>query len=100
LRQTTTLGALDAAVAAGLVSDADAAALSQAWLLASKIRNASMLLRGRASDSIPTDPRERAAVAQIIGYGKGESSLMVEDYRRFARVARGVMDRLFWGVEG
>ena len=99
LRQTTTLGALDATLAAGLIAGDDAAALAQAWLLASRIRNATMLLRGRASDSIPTDPRERAAVAQIIGYGKGESSLMVEDYRRHARLARGVMDRIFWGTE-
>jgi glutamate-ammonia-ligase adenylyltransferase len=96
LRQTTTLGALRAM--GDLVTAADAQALTDAWLLASRIRNAIMLLRGRASDLIPTDMREFSAVAGILGYPKGESSLLNQDYRRAARLARQVMDRLFWGV--
>ena len=96
LRTTGTLEALDASVLAGLLDDADAEALRGAWLLASRIRNAIMLLRGRASDSLPTDARELSSVAQILGYAKGESTLFVEDYRRGARLARQVMDRVFW----
>ncbi len=97
LRTTGTLEALDATVVAGLLDGPDAAALRAAWLLASRIRNAIMLLRGRAGDSLPTDVREVSAVAQVLGYAKGESSLMVEDYRRRTRLARQVMDRVFWG---
>jgi glutamate-ammonia-ligase adenylyltransferase len=96
LRTTGTLAALDATVEAGLLDDPDADALRAAWVLASRIRNAIMLLRGRAGDSLPTDVREAAAVAQILGYAKGESSLFVEDYRKRARLARQVMDRVFW----
>ena len=99
LRTPSTLAALDAAVAAELLSDADAESLRRAWKLASRIRNAVMLLHGRASDNLPNDVRDRAAVSQILGYAKGESSLMVEEYRRRARLARAVMDRTFWGVE-
>ncbi len=99
LRVTTTLGALDAAAEAGLVTQPDAVALRDAWTTASRIRNAIMLWRGRASDTIPADVRDVSAIAEIMGYGKGESSLMVEDYRRRARVARRVMDHLFWGAE-
>ena len=73
-------------------------ALRSAWLMASRIRNAVMLLRGRAADSLPTDSRELSAVALILGYAKGESSLLVEDYRHRARLARQVMDHLFWGL--
>jgi glutamate-ammonia-ligase adenylyltransferase len=97
LRTTSTLEALDATVAAGLLDELDATALRSAWVLASRVRNAIMLLRGRAGDSLPTDARELSSVAQVIGYAKGESSLLVEEYRRRTRLARQVMDRVFWG---
>ncbi|MDQ7991899.1 MAG: bifunctional glutamine-synthetase adenylyltransferase/deadenyltransferase, partial [Propionicimonas sp.] len=97
LRTPYTMAALHAAEVAGLVAAEDAQALADAWVFASRIRNAIMLLRGRASDTIPTDTRDLSAIAQILGYGKGESSLLVEDHRRRARLARQVMDRLFWG---
>ncbi len=97
LRTTSTLVALDATVGAGLLDESDAAALRAAWLLASRVRNAIMLLRGRAGNSLPTDVRELSSVAQILGYAKGESSLFVEEYRRRTRLARQVMDRVFWG---
>ncbi|MGC3992581.1 MAG: bifunctional [glutamine synthetase] adenylyltransferase/[glutamine synthetase]-adenylyl-L-tyrosine phosphorylase [Propionicimonas sp.] len=96
LRTTGTLEALDATVLAGLLDEADAEALRAAWLLASRIRNAITLLRGRATDSLPTDVRELSAVAQILGYAKGDSSQFTEDFRRGARLARQVMDRVFW----
>jgi glutamate-ammonia-ligase adenylyltransferase len=96
LRTTGTLEALAATVDAGLLDEPDAEALRAAWLMASRIRNAIMLLRGRAGDSLPNDVREVAALAQILGYAKGESSLFVEDYRKRARLARQVMDRVFW----
>ncbi len=97
LRTTGTLPAIEAAVAAGLLDGEDADALRQAWTLASRIRNAVMLVRGRAGDSLPTDARELSALAQVLGYPKSESSQLVEDYRKRARLARQVMDRLFWG---
>jgi len=97
LRTTGTLEALDATVVAGLLDETDASALRAAWLLASRIRNAIMLLRGRAGDSLPTDARELSSLAEVLGYAKGESSLLVEEYRRRTRLARQVMDHVFWG---
>jgi glutamate-ammonia-ligase adenylyltransferase len=99
LRDTTTLGALRTLQKHELITAEDADCLREAWLLASRIRNAVMLLRGRASDLIPTDMRELSAVAGILGYPKGESSRLSQEYRRATRLARQVMDRLFWGVE-
>ena len=32
----------------------------------------------------------------MLGYAKGESSLLVEEYRRRTRIARHVMDLRFW----
>lgn len=98
LRVTSTLAALAAAAQADLISADDATALREAWTMASRLRNAILLLRGRASDTIPNDPREASAVAQLLGYDKGESSVMLDDYRRLTRHARQVMDQLFWGL--
>ena len=100
LRTPYTVGALRAAERLQLIEPDDADALADGWVFAARIRNAIMLSRGRASDTIPTDIRELSAVAQILGYGKGESSLLVEDWQRRARLARQVMDRLFWDLRG
>ena len=81
----------------GLLDAADAGHLEAAWLLASRIRNQIMLVRGRGSDSLPTDTREQAALAELLGYGPGESSHLQADYRRVTRRARRVVDRVFWG---
>ncbi|RNL64328.1 bifunctional [glutamine synthetase] adenylyltransferase/[glutamine synthetase]-adenylyl-L-tyrosine phosphorylase [Nocardioides marmoriginsengisoli] len=97
LRTTKTLPALDAAVAHDLIAAEDAEILRDAWLLASRARNAAVLVRGKPSDQLPTDPRERAAVAKVLGYGQGESTAMVNDYQRTTRRALGVVDRVFWG---
>lgn len=57
-----------------------------------------MLVRGRASDLLPTDHhRERSAVTRVLGYpGTGD---LLEDYRRHARRARAVVDRVFYGAD-
>ncbi len=97
LRTTRTLAALAAAGQAGLVGAEDAAALAASWRLATRIRNAVVLLRGRASDVLPAKQAELAAVARILGYPPDASQDLVEDYRRTARRARSVMERLFYG---
>jgi glutamate-ammonia-ligase adenylyltransferase len=96
-RTTRTLAALDAAVAADLLTAEDADALSAAWRMASRVRNAITQVRGRPSDSLPRDTRERAALAHVLGYAPGESDEMVNDYLRVTRRARLVVERVFWG---
>jgi glutamate-ammonia-ligase adenylyltransferase len=96
LQTTKTVQALAAAVAHGLLDPDDAEALDAAWKLASRARNATVLVRGRPTDQLPNDSRERAAVARILGYGPGETEAMVNDYQRTARRARAVVDRVFW----
>ena len=96
VRSTQTMAALAAEAEAGLVSEPDARVLADAWRWASRIRNAGMLLRGKASDALPPDVRELAPVSELLGYPKGSASEFVEDWHRRARAARRVMDRLFW----
>jgi glutamate-ammonia-ligase adenylyltransferase len=97
LRTTRTLSALEAARDAGLIAPDEAAVLAEAWTLATRIRDAVMLVRGTPADTIPTGYRELGAVARILGYGPGEGQALEQDYRRAARHARAVMDRLFYG---
>ncbi|MFE7208846.1 bifunctional [glutamine synthetase] adenylyltransferase/[glutamine synthetase]-adenylyl-L-tyrosine phosphorylase [Streptomyces sp. NPDC057611] len=97
LRTTRTREALTAAREAGLVSPEDASTLDEAWVLATRVRNAVMLVRGRAGDTFPTESRELAAVGRYLGYGPGHAGDMLDAYRRTARRARAVMEELFYG---
>ncbi|MCX3288401.1 bifunctional [glutamine synthetase] adenylyltransferase/[glutamine synthetase]-adenylyl-L-tyrosine phosphorylase [Streptomyces sp. NEAU-H22] len=98
LRTTRTREALAAARAAGLITDEDVATLDEAWVLATRVRNAVMLVRGRAGDTFPTEPRELAAVGRYLGFGPGHAGDMLDAYRRTARRARGVVEELFYGI--
>ncbi|RMI39799.1 bifunctional [glutamine synthetase] adenylyltransferase/[glutamine synthetase]-adenylyl-L-tyrosine phosphorylase [Actinomadura harenae] len=97
LRTTRTLAALDAAVGARLLDPSDATELAEAWRLATRIRAAIVLVRGRPSDLLPTDHHlERSAVAQVLGYPAAGD--LLEDYHRHARRARAVVERAFYGA--
>lgn len=100
LRTTRTREALAAARAAELLSGEDAETLDEAWILATRVRNAVMLVRGRAGDTFPSDPRELAAVGRYLGYSPGHVGDMLDAYRRTARRARAVVEELFYGAAG
>ena len=96
LRTTGTLEALDAAKDAELLSDRDAERLRAAWLLATQIRDAIMVAKGRPSDSVPRDTGDLALVAGVMGYGPDRAGELVEDYRRVTRRSRAVVERVFY----
>ncbi|MET9621469.1 bifunctional [glutamine synthetase] adenylyltransferase/[glutamine synthetase]-adenylyl-L-tyrosine phosphorylase [Streptomyces sp. NPDC006464] len=98
LRTTRTREALAAAHAAGLIPTDEAQILDEAWVLATRVRNAVMLVRGRPGDTFPSDGRELAAVGRYLGYEPGHVGEMVDDYRRITRRARAVMEELFYGA--
>ncbi|MFI1012493.1 bifunctional [glutamine synthetase] adenylyltransferase/[glutamine synthetase]-adenylyl-L-tyrosine phosphorylase [Streptomyces sp. NPDC020965] len=98
LRTTRTRQALSAAHAAGLIDTEDAQTLDEAWVLATRVRNGVMLVRGRAGDTFPSDGRELAAVGRYLGYGPGHVGDMLDDYRRITRRARAVVETLFYGA--
>ena len=97
LRTTRTLDALDAAVDVGVLDRMDRDELVASWQFAMRVRNAVLLVRGRPSDSLPTQIRELSAVAQVLGYAAGEAQVFLEDYKRTTRRARVVVERLFYG---
>lgn len=96
LRTTRTRDALAAAHAAGLIPTEEAQILDEAWVLATRVRNAVMLVRGRAGDTFPTEARELGAVGRYLGYAEGTAGEMLDDYRRITRRARAVVDELFY----
>ncbi|MFF9566136.1 bifunctional [glutamine synthetase] adenylyltransferase/[glutamine synthetase]-adenylyl-L-tyrosine phosphorylase [Streptomyces sp. NPDC014685] len=98
LRTTRTREALAAACAAGLISVEDAQTLDEAWVLATRVRNAVMLVRGRPGDTFPTGPRELTAVGRYLGYEPGHVGDMLDDYRRITRRARAVVEERFYGA--
>ncbi|MDO4897985.1 MAG: bifunctional [glutamine synthetase] adenylyltransferase/[glutamine synthetase]-adenylyl-L-tyrosine phosphorylase [Rothia sp. (in: high G+C Gram-positive bacteria)] len=96
LRTTSTLGALDAAVQAGLVEVADADVLASAWKLASKIRGLNVLRTGRASDTLPAVRSDLEAIARWCGYPPHSARTLEEDYLRITRQARAVYEKIFY----
>lgn len=99
LRTTSTVPALDAAVEAALIDGEDAQMLRDAWLLASGLRSAAMLFRGRTAESLPADHYELEACARLLGYRSGHGRDLAEDYRSATRRARRIVERLFFGFD-
>jgi len=101
LRTTSTQGALAAATAAGLLDSDDARALTEAWELASRVRDANVLWTGRTdgphTDLLPHDRSTLAGVARVMGYPPGSSGELEQHYLRTARRARQVVERVFYG---
>ncbi|HEX6870980.1 MAG TPA: bifunctional [glutamine synthetase] adenylyltransferase/[glutamine synthetase]-adenylyl-L-tyrosine phosphorylase, partial [Micromonosporaceae bacterium] len=98
LRTPRTLDALDAARDAGLVSSMDASFLARGWLMASRVRNALMLVRGRPSDQLPRQGTELAGVARALGRSaRTDPGAFVDEYLRTARRARAAAERVFHG---
>jgi glutamate-ammonia-ligase adenylyltransferase len=96
LRTTSTLDALAAAAAAGLVGTGDADTLRAGWCAATRARNALMLVRGRPSDVLPDDARTLDGVARAVGYPAGSRVEFVDAYRKATRRARAVVERVFY----
>ena len=99
LRTTRTLDALEAARVAGLIADGDAAELAASWRLATAIRNAIVLVRGRSSDMVPVDMSDLRGIGFVLGYAAEDSGRLLEDYRRVTRRSRQVFERLFYGID-
>lgn len=96
LRTTQTLAALSGAAEADLMSRDDAETLATSWRMATRVRNALLLARGKQGDQFPRAAQERRAVAAILGYRSDEADRLLDDYLRVTRHARAVVDRVFW----
>ncbi|MEY2676671.1 MAG: hypothetical protein RL510_691 [Actinomycetota bacterium] len=96
IRTPRTLDALSACVQEELIADHDATVLREAWLLASRVRSASVLWANKRSDVLTTDRRQLEGMARILEYPRGSASTLEQDYLAFTRRARMVFERLFY----
>jgi glutamate-ammonia-ligase adenylyltransferase len=97
IRTPKTLEALEAMVSEQIIAEHDARVLSEAWLLASRLRSASVLWANKRSDVLPTDRRQLEGMARILEYPRGSATTLEDDYLAFTRRARSVYERLFYG---
>ncbi|QQE51722.1 bifunctional [glutamine synthetase] adenylyltransferase/[glutamine synthetase]-adenylyl-L-tyrosine phosphorylase [Corynebacterium urealyticum] len=99
LRNTSTLGVLREMAAEELISEADALTMREAWITATKARNALALVRGKRKDQLPGSGKPLAQVAAAAGWPIEESQEFLDDYLKKTRRARTVVDRVFWGED-
>ena len=99
LRCVSTGDALRAAVSAGLFPAPDAETLRTAWMMAMSIRAANVLGSGRTTgkklDVLPVD-RLLVTTAALLGYAEGAHQDLTDDWMRTARLARGVVEQIFY----
>jgi [glutamine synthetase] adenylyltransferase / [glutamine synthetase]-adenylyl-L-tyrosine phosphorylase len=95
LRTASTLDALAAAAAAGLISTEEAEVLAEGWRSAARLRNAVVLTTGKALDVLPTGERASGRVAEVLGYSADEGGRLLEDHRARGRRVREVVDEVF-----
>ncbi|GGG04944.1 glutamate-ammonia-ligase adenylyltransferase [Rhodococcoides trifolii] len=100
LHNTSTLQSLDAIGAAELMSPGDVDLLRQAWLTATKARNALVLVRGKPTDQLPGQGKILSAVAQVAGWSSDDAGEFLDNYLRVTRRAKAVVERTFGGLQG
>ena len=99
IRTPRTLEAIDACEKVTLIDAGDAELLRHAWILASRVRSASVLWANKRVDVLPTDRRQLEGMARILEYPKFSAGVLEEDYLSTTRRARAVFERLFYGFE-
>lgn len=97
LHNTSTLEVLDQLEKEGIMSSAQARTLRDAWLMATRARNALVLVRGRRTDQLPQPGPQLAPVAGAAGWDPADNAGFLEHYLKLTRRARGVVDEVFWG---
>jgi glutamate-ammonia-ligase adenylyltransferase len=95
LHNTSTLQSLDAIAAAELIAQGDVELLRQAWLTATRARNALVLVRGKPTDQLPGPGRQLNAVALAAGWGSDDGGEFLDNYLRVTRRAKAVVRKVF-----
>lgn len=95
LHNTSTLESLDAIGAAELLSENDVALLKNAWITATKARNALVLVRGKPVDQLPGPGKQLRQIAYAAGWPQDKASDFLENYLRVTRRAKAVVLKVF-----
>ena len=95
LHSTSTLATLNAIGAAELIAEGDVELLRQAWLTATRARNALVLVRGKPTDQLPGPGRQLNAVALAAGWDSDDGGEFLDNYLRVTRRAKAVVRKVF-----
>ena len=95
LHNTSTLESLNVIRAAGLLPEGDVDLLRDAWLTATRARNALVLVKGKATDQLPGTGRQLNAVALAAGWGNDDGGEFLDNYLRVTRRAKTVVRKVF-----
>ena len=96
IRTPKTLEALHACTAEGLISEPDANVLEAAWVLASRVRSASVLYANKRTDVLPHDRRQLEGISRILNYPTFSATQLEQDYLAATRRARQVFECIFF----
>jgi glutamate-ammonia-ligase adenylyltransferase len=95
LHSTSTLDTLNAIGAAELIAESEVDILRQAWLTATRARNALVLVRGKPTDQLPGPGRQLNAVAVAAGWASSDGGEFLDNYLRVTRRAKMVVRKIF-----
>jgi [glutamine synthetase] adenylyltransferase / [glutamine synthetase]-adenylyl-L-tyrosine phosphorylase len=95
LHNTSTLETLNVIGAAELIAEGDVELLRQAWLTATRARNALVLVRGKPTDQLPGPGRQLNAVALAAGWSSDDGGEFLDNYLRVTRRAKAVVRKVF-----
>ena len=82
-----------------LLTQEEAEQLAAAWVLATRLRNAGMLWRGRSMESLPSSLADVRGMASLLGWPLSRAYGLQEDYLRRTRLARTIVERRFYGSD-
>jgi glutamate-ammonia-ligase adenylyltransferase len=97
LHNTSTLECLAVIEREKLLDALDVELLRDAWLTATKARNALVLVRGKPADQLPGPGPLLSAVARVAGWPTDDGSEFLDHYMRVTRRAKTVVERVFGG---
>ncbi|QYH19448.1 bifunctional [glutamine synthetase] adenylyltransferase/[glutamine synthetase]-adenylyl-L-tyrosine phosphorylase [Corynebacterium aquatimens] len=100
LHTTSTLEALDFLAELddpAILPASQAVVLREAWLTATRARNALVLVSGKRTDQLPAPGPQLAQVAGSAGYDPDNQQEFLEEYLRVTRRAHRVVEEVFWG---
>ena len=95
VRSPSTLAAIDGLVAKGVLSDADASVLAEAWRYCEHTRNRWYLVKGSRGDALPHAPDQLGRLARSLGT---TGPALRDHHKRVTRRARAVVERVFYGA--
>jgi glutamate-ammonia-ligase adenylyltransferase len=97
LQVTGTAEALDAAARAGVLAEADARLLVDAYAWLGRLRNRLFFIVARPTESLPVKPEDLEALGVAMGYADQPRQELEEHYLRTTRRVRRVAEPLIYG---